>query len=160
MVTPKPINLSEADEVRFWSKVDMRGPDECWEWTAARSDRGYGHFYDCDYHTFLAHRVAFVITNGDTELYVCHTCNNPSCCNPDHLFAGTQYDNMQQCIAEGRGTDNRGEKQGAHKLTEDDVRAIRALRNDGWLQREIAEDYGISRRHVSDICSGKRWKHI
>ncbi len=155
-----PINLNAADTARFWSKVDRRGPDDCWLWTEGSRKGGYGHFHDCSYVQYSAHRVAFAVTNGNTELKVCHTCNKPACCNPAHLYAGTQRKNVQQCHAEGRAADQRGENNGYVKLTEDDVCEIRRLRNDGWLQREIADIYGISRSHVSDICTGKLWKHV
>jgi len=153
--------LTEADKVRFWEKVDRRGPDECWEWQAYRNHQGYGRFR-LNGFLFRVHRVAFAIMNGDAELQVCHHCNNPPCCNPKHLYAGTQVDNIQQCIAEGRFTrgDNCGEKQGHAKLTEADVREIRRLREGGWLQREIAEEYGIYQSTVSKICLGRNWKHI
>ena len=163
---PKPIKLSEADIARFWSKVDCAGPDDCWEWTEGRDTGGYGVFCDCVYSKHRAHRVAYVITNGDTELEVLHWCNHPWCCNPNHLYAGTQKRNMQQCVADGRladnwrGIDNRGERCGSAKLTESDVREICRRYANGELQREIAEGYGISQVQVSRICRGASWKHI
>ncbi len=159
MISVKPINLSEADKVRFWFKVDMRGPDECWEWQACHNGAGYGHF-KINGSMYLAHRVAFIVTNGDTELLICHTCDNPSCCNPNHLYAGTMKDDCRDRDERGRAADQCGENNGYVKLTEDDVREIRELRNDCWLQREIADIYGISRSHVGNICTGKNWKHI
>jgi len=154
----RPIKLSEADEIRFWEKVDICGPDDCWEWTAFR-EKGYGRF-QLNGSSYRANRIAFVVTNGDTELRVLHTCDNPPCCNPAHLFAGTQDDNNRQCRDRGRAVYVCGEKHGCAELTEDDVHAIRKLYADGWVQCEIAEEYGISQSNVSDICSGKNWKHI
>lgn len=159
MVTPIPINLSEVDEIRFWEKVDKRGPDDCWEWNACRTCDGYGQFY-IDRRAFYAHRVTFVVTNGDTKLQVCHTCNNPSCCNPKHLYAGTQRDNMSQCVIDDRHEPSRGENSGNAKLTESDVREIRMLRTEGRLLREIADEFGISDSHVSHLYSGRRWAHL
>jgi len=159
MITLRPINLTEADKVRFWEKVARRGPDECWEWTEGRGKGGYGIFHDC-YVAYYAHRIAFVVTYGDTELRVLHDCNHPWCCNPAHLYAGTQRQNIQQCHAEGRAADHRGEKHGYSKLTEDDVREIRRLYAGGRFHREIAEEYGIALSHVSRICNRKSWKHI
>lgn len=164
VMKPKLIKLSEADIVRFWGKVDKCGPDECWEWQAARN-KDYGWFRH-NGSTYFAHRVAFVITNGDVELCVLHTCNNPPCCNPKHLYAGTLKDNAQQCFDDGRGNNNlqnanhRGEKNSQTKLTESDVHEIRRLYTGGWLQREIAGEYDIHQSGVSRICRDKQWKHV
>lgn len=159
-MTPKPIKLNARIIARFRSGVDQRGFDKCWEWTGDRDRNGYGDFRiyrNGARKHFFTHRVAFVVANGDTDLIVCHTCNNPACCNPRHLYTGTQDDNMSQCSDDGRISDQRGESNSHVKLTEDDVRAIRA---DGRLQREIAEEYSISQNQVSCIQRGKAWKHI
>jgi len=162
MIPVRPINLSEADMIRFWKKVDQRGLGDCWKWQAGCLFAGYGRFCDCRGSKYLAHRVAFVVTNGDTKLQVCHICNNPSCCNPNHLYAGTQGENIQQCIADGRRAieDRRGEKAGYVKLIESDVREIRRLYAGGWLQREIAEEYDIHSSTVSAIIRGQNWRHL
>ena len=149
---PRPIKLTETDTTRFWSKINKHGLNDCWEWLSYKI-RDYGGFC-INKSTYLAHRVAFVITNGDTKLQVCHTCNNPSCCDPNHLYAGTQKDNVQQCCAEGRHRNGRG------GITKSEVYEIRVLRANGWLQREIAKVYGISRQHVSKICIGRCWKWV
>ncbi len=161
MIKPRPIKLIEADKIRFQEKVDRRGSNECWEWIAGRLLRGYGKFRIGDF-TYRAHRVAFVIINGDTKLQVLHHCNNPPCCNPKHLYAGTQKDNIQQCVAEGRYIcgDFHGEKNNSAELTESDIHEIRRLYAGGWLQCEIAEEYGVHQSGISRICSGKQWKHI
>ncbi len=128
---PRPIKLTETDTTRFWSKINKHGLNDCWEWLSYKI-RDYGGFC-INKSTYLAHRVAFVITNGDTKLQVCYTCNNPSCCDPNHLYAGTQKDNVQQCCAEGRHRNGRG------GITKSEVYEIRVLRANGWLQREIAD---------------------
>ena len=155
----KPIKLTEADKIRFWEKVNRRGPDDCWEWQACRTQDGYGMFR-IDGSTCRAHRVAFVIVNGDAKLQVLHHCDNPPCCNPNHLYAGTNDNNVRDRDKKGRAADHRGEKHGRAKLTEDNVHEIRRLRENGWLLREIAEEYGIHLSQVFRICNGKHWKHI
>jgi len=159
MIPVRPIKLTEADKIRFLEKVDRRDPDGCWEWQARRDKDGYGHF-GLNGSSYQTHRVAFAVTNGDTDLLVLHTCDNPPCCNPNHLFAGTIKINSQQRDDRGRAANTRGEGNGHTKLTEDDVHEIRRLYAGGWLQHEIAEDYGISQSTVSKICTYKNWKHI
>lgn len=89
------------DIPRFWSKVDTSG--DCWIWTATKNRRGYGQFY-YEGRLQLAHRVAYKLTYGpvDDDIHVLHRCDNPSCIRPDHLFLGTQRDNVQDMIGKGR----------------------------------------------------------
>lgn len=88
-------------EERFWPKVDRRGPDECWPWLAQRQQRrgNYGRFRDR-----MAHRVAYELHYGVApgELMVCHTCDNPPCVNPAHLWLGSAAENVEDCIRKGR----------------------------------------------------------
>jgi len=160
MGLPRPIKLIKQDITRFWSMVDRRGPNDCWNWTASQDKDGYGRFHDCNNSSYQAHRIAFAVCNGDTKLQVCHNCNNPACCNPSHLYAGSQSKNIQQCYDDGRAFICCGENSGNVKLTESKVLQIRELYRDGWLQREIAEKFGICQVRVSEICRGKAWKHV
>lgn len=86
---------------RFWAKVDRSG--ECWTWTACTNRHGYGQFGIRRRH-YLAHRVSYALAHGpfDTALYICHSCDNPPCVRPDHLFVGTQLDNMRDASGKGR----------------------------------------------------------
>lgn len=94
-----------TDEERFWLFVKKDGhPKCCWEWTGARVDDRYGNFV-FHWKSMLAHRISWIISNGDLpdDIYVCHTCDNGLCVNPDHLFLGTQKDNMDDMYSKGRG---------------------------------------------------------
>lgn len=88
---------------QLWAKVQKAGPDECWPWIAAKYRKGYGHLNDLG-RTKAAHRVAWELTNGAIPdgMFVCHHCDNPSCCNPAHLFLGSAKDNTLDMIRKGR----------------------------------------------------------
>lgn len=87
----------------FWSKVAKAGANDCWPWTGCRMRSGYGQ-HSANGCRVLAHRRAWELTNGPIPAgkYVCHHCDNPSCCNPAHLFLGTQTDNMRDAAGKGR----------------------------------------------------------
>ena len=140
-------------EERFWSKVAMAGPDDCWPWTAAQSRNGYGNFY-VDGSWLGAHRVAHYLTYGvePGEQHVLHACDNKLCCNPHHLWLGTNQENTADKMNKGRGNQARGEQQGSAKLIEEQVLAIR---DDPRAHRAIAAEYGI---HHSSVCSIKKRK--
>lgn len=156
-------------EVRFWAKVDRRGPDECWPWTAAKKPDGYGSFRPAGRQggLALAHRIAWELTQGPIPpgKQVLHECDQPPCCNPAHLFLGDNVANVKDKVAKGRQARGeacaiRGSRHGSAKLTEDDVRAIRAAVAAGELQRVVGSRYGITPHNVSRIVSGLAWSHV
>lgn len=155
---------------RFWPRVDKSG--DCWEWQGGRVPQGYGAFW-LDGRNRPAHRVAWELTNGPipSGLFVLHRCDNMPCVRPDHLFLGTQADNMADKTRKGRAatgerngaltqpeTRARGERNGLARLTWDDVRAIRSQAAAGTPRKRIAEQFGVSERHVYTILSGQIWK--
>lgn len=149
---------------RFWSKVDQSGgPDACWPWTGPVRKNGYGYTTDF-WDKILAHRMAFKLANGEIPRgkQVCHACDNPPCCNPKHLWAGSQSENLLDRNAKGRSNQRRGEDDPKAKLTEDQVRAIRAayVFRGGPSKRALAEQYGVSEWAIKDIIYRKTWRHV
>jgi hypothetical protein len=140
----------------FWSRVDVRQDHECWNWTGAKSDRGYGLYAPLPGVLLRTHRVAYALHNGsvDDDLFVCHTCNNPPCCNPKHLFLGTPKDNNHDMIQKGRNVVMYGESNHYAKLIADQVRSIY---QDPRMNREIAEEYKVSSSLISMIRRRKIW---
>lgn len=122
---------------------------------------GYGAFWaGPSVGTTVAHRVAFVLTSGEPipkGSVVCHSCDVRRCVKHAHLFLGTPADNVRDMVNKGR--QSRGEKQWNSKLTEDDVRAIRAA-HPGEKQRALAEKFGVSPSMISAVVNGTTWRHV
>ncbi len=144
------------NEQHFWSKV--RQTDGCWEWTGTKDRDGYGTYGMTPGRTRKAHRLVWALTHGDlpTDMQVCHTCDNPSCVNPAHLFLGTCADNMRDKVIKGRANQVR-EKNNHAKLTMEDAEQIRILRGRGMKLQEIAVQFGISIALVSNVANRKSW---
>lgn len=145
---------------RFWQKVDIKNKNECWNWLYCKDRDGYGNF---TYHgkAYWAHRIAYVIKNGeyDRDLFVCHSCDNPSCCNPDHLFLGTNADNNAD--RHNKNRDAVGSKVGTSKLTEKEVEEILGLYfRKEMLSKDIAKKFSIHKSTVLRIVSGETWRHV
>lgn len=146
--------LRVAPEVRFWRYVDKSGgANACWPWLGFRNPKGYGMF-GIGPRSILAHR--FAANAVESELLVCHHCDNRACCNPKHLFLGTQLDNMRDCKAKGRIVARRIPQ----KLTAEQVTEIRQRKAAGEQERMIAADYGIAVGHVWNVTKGRAWKHL
>jgi hypothetical protein len=158
-------------EERFWAKVE-RGPG-CWEWTARRHRKGYGQFTmdrgGSRWTTVAAHRVAWELTHGPIPegQLVCHRCDNPPCCNPEHLFLGTTSDNVVDSVVKGRWTRNpwrnqpKGERTANAKLTEAAVREIRQRYATGGIsQQTLATEYGVNQTKISAVVRRETWAHV
>jgi len=143
----------------LWRYVAKSAPDQCWPWTRWLDRDGYGAF-TTDGRTHKAHRLAFQLATGTDpgSLVVCHSCDNPSCCNPAHLFLGTQADNLRDMRTKGRSA--RGSRHPFALLTEAQVVEIRQRRASGALLRVLKADYGINEGTLSEICNRKLWRHV
>ena len=153
----------------FWSLVDK--DEGCWVWKGNRFISGKGSFWDRRQgKARLAHRVAWELAKGPIPdgLCVCHHCDNPPCVRPDHLFIGTQKDNMQDASRKGRhvsrlhpGIMPRGERHWKAKLTRHDVLRIyaKALSGD-YSEQYIANSFGVSRSSVQAIKNGWNWRWL
>ena len=159
---------------RFWLSVRKGLPDECWPWIGKKRVREYG-YTSFNHKTLRAHRVAYELTNGPIPegMLVCHSCDNPACCNPAHLFLGTQLDNRRDAAAKNRTA--RGSKNGAvlhpdtrprgsssklARLTEADVRLVRELVSNGATQKDVAARFDVHYSTISAIVRRATWRHV
>lgn len=159
----KPRVLSSLRE-RFDARCGAAGDDDCWNWTGMIDAKGYAIIWDGK-KTLRANRVSYALHVGEPppDLLVCHHCDNPSCVNPSHLFLGTAADNNADRDAKGRhghGPLPAGEKHPAAKLTNADVRDIRAALASGGSWRRTAKRFGVSKKTIGDIKMGRRWAHV
>jgi hypothetical protein len=133
------------------------GPDACWPWTNARSESGYGVITARGGGTAIASRAAYEEAHGvilDPSTVVMHLCNNPPCCNPAHLRAGTMAENQRYMAQSGRS--HTGVRNTQAKLTGTEVAHMRGLRAEGWKLADLAERFGVSQAQVSRISNGKQ----
>lgn len=149
---------------RFHTKY-VEAPNGCWEWTDALDEDGYGVFWDgAKQRKIPAHRYALESVHGPLgKLRACHTCDNPRCVNPAHLFPGTDSDNMWDKAIKGRTKGfaaMKGESHTQAKLTTAEVKEIKVRLALGEKQKIIAEDYGVKDSLISRINTGKIWKDV
>lgn len=186
------VNFSESDLKRFWAKVD-KSPIGCWIWTAAKLTGGHGYFRFMG-KMVRAHRVSWLIHNGEIPPGKCvlHNCpggDNPACVNPDHLWLGTQLENIEDARVKGQvqSGDNhhsrrhpenvqRGDNHHSRrnpetishgschklaKLTEEKVMSIRSKYSTGlFTQKQLAAENGVSKGLITNVVLRKCWKHI
>jgi hypothetical protein len=147
---------------RFWAHVAKT--ETCWLWTGAQYSNGYGAFgvrsVDGCWRNALAHRFAYEAEYGAMAygLHVCHRCDTPLCVRPDHLFLGTQKDNMRDCVAKGRFKST-GRGTGS-KLTEAAVRAIRATPKAYGAVVGLARRFGVSKGTIIAVRNGEAWSWV
>ena len=138
----------------FWSRVTPTKNDECWPWTGSKHVFGYGEF-KFNGKLYRSHRVAYELKFGNIlpQMKVLHHCDNPSCCNPEHLYLGLQDQNMSDMATRNRNTKNR-------KLTPDDIPIIRELSSSGVPKLQIAKKFHVAFSQIASVLSHRTWKHI
>lgn len=150
---------------RFWKHVDKNGPtvrpelDPCWLWVASRNRNGYGLLMSNGKHVAVAHRVSWVLHKGDPipdGLFVLHRCDNPPCVNPEHLFLGTNADNMRDMAEKGRSGAGGFNK----KVNEAQVKEIRRRHAAGENRTHLGREYGVSKWTITQIVNRRRWSHV
>lgn len=170
---------------RFWNRVNMSNINDCWNWTSPKDKDGYGLFTS-NGERYRAHRFSYLLHNNKTieeikGLSVLHKCDNPSCVNPNHLFLGTQTDNMRDMVKKKRHfsftkperiarglkhgaytkperTVHKGEENGMAILTWVQVNEIRRKYKNGILRSDLAKEYNMGWQTIDYIVKGKLWK--
>lgn len=146
------------EKKRFWTKVNKQKLHECWIWIGIQNKNSYG--YLCiNRRKFLAHRFSWIINNGNIpdKLCVLHKCDNPSCVNPNHLFLGTQAENIADMVKKNRQCVLKGENHSRCKLKIKDIEKIKSLTNK-LTKKEIAKIFNITRQYVGQIQQNKTWR--
>lgn len=156
--------LTDAEKARLWSKIDVRGPDDCWLWMAQhkkKDGRGVIKFRQID---FQVPRVTLALVDGnfpEGSVYACHECDNPPCCNPAHLWWGTHAENLADAARKGLMYKWQGRRSGHlnpnAKLKPSDVLKIRS---DPRTQIEIAAQYGVGETAINNIKHRRTWSNL
>lgn len=153
-----PVGCSVPLLDRDYVMARVRVVDGCWEWRGAVSSSGYGNI-NLNPGTLKAHRVAFRIFHGKDpkEKLVLHTCDNRLCCNPAHLFLGTNQDNMTDMTSKGRSVGHPCGCNPNARLTADDVAEIRAVKSGYGVIKKLSQEFGVSKTQIHRIRSSMSW---
>lgn len=153
-------NQSKPVILRVLDKIGKKDKTGCMPWRGTKNSDGYGKAW-VNGKAIYAHRAVWILFRGiiTSETHICHICDNPICVNINHLFAGTNQDNIRDCISKGRQT--RGEKVGVSKLKEFQVREIRKKYKEGGVNYlEMSERYNVKPITIRNVIDKKTWKHV
>lgn len=153
--------LTESDKERFWSKVDTNVMgDACWQWLGSCSrSNGYACFW-LQGETYNASRIAVILSGRELQPheFALHTCDNPGCVRPSHLYPGTHAQNMIDRKVRNRVA--KGNRAGASKLTADNVMAARERIATGETIFSVADDYDVTTTTLWRALNGRTWRHL
>lgn len=160
----RPIpELKDSKFLEFRYKIDDGEDSECWNWQGRKDTHGYGLLSLSKYEVFLAHRIAFKICNNKDPIgfVVAHKCDNPTCCNPNHLFMATDAENMHDRTSKGRTARQYGTTHGRHTLCDAEILAIRkAYETGGETYMSLSKKFPTSASNIGRIVVRKAWPHI
>lgn len=155
--------LTADAQHRFWAKVGRAAPHDCWLWEGAARSDGHGLFR-VGARLWSAHAVALALHEAENPggRWALHSCDNPPCCNPDHLRWGSHQDNIDDMMSRGRYIARPGDQNPEAKLSEQSVRDIFAqkLHRKHGDKSTLARQYGVSDRTIYDIWNGRSWTHV
>lgn len=166
-VISKPLpDINEATKWRFWSKVTLQAsPFKCWEYNGYKH-RGYGKFSVTigpqKDRPVIAPRLAYFLHHGIDPVgqAVLHKCDTPACCNPNHLFLGTNKDNSDDMHNKKRANPPKGDEHWGAKLTSEKVAEIRSRFANGTPKKDLEKQYSVDPGQMSRILNNKAWKHV
>lgn len=141
--------------------VEVDFASGCWNYTGKQKARYPRVSFNGVKYSL--HRLSWMLANEKSipeEMYVCHKCDNTKCCNPDHLFLGTQFDNMQDMIQKGRNANTKGDNNPRAALTEGEVIEIRNLYVSGWSRKDLSRHFSTPPSTISNILRGDTWGHL